>query len=106
MPPVIQGGIFPLKSLASGPRSRIIIRGSGPLVKGRAFGSPLARGLKPRASTAEIPPGFAVLIREAMRAGKPGVSLPFTKRLSQGGAFVAVKMRAESSQDFGTTTTV
>jgi len=26
-------------------------------VKGRAFGSPLTRGLKPRASTAEIPPG-------------------------------------------------
>jgi len=60
-------------------------------VKGRAFGSPLARGLKPQASTAEIPPGFAVLIREAMKAGKPGVSLPFTKRLSQGGARVAVE---------------
>jgi len=26
-------------------------------IKGRAFGSPLARGLKPRTSTAEIPPG-------------------------------------------------
>ena len=30
-----------------------------------------SRDLKPRASTAEIPPGFAVLVREAKRAGKP-----------------------------------
>jgi LAO/AO transport system kinase len=32
---------------------------SGVLVKGRAFGSPLARGLNPRASTAEVDPGKA-----------------------------------------------
>ena len=61
------------------------------LVKGRAFGSPLARGLKPRASTAEIPPGFAVLIREAMRAGKPGVSPSFMRLPNQDGALVAVE---------------
>jgi len=43
----------------------------GGKVKGRAFGPPLARGLKPRASTAEIPPGFA----GARVAVEPGESL-------------------------------
>ena len=62
-----------------------------PGVKGRAFGSPLTRGLKPRASTAEIPPGFAVLSREAKRAGKPGASPSLLRLPNQGGALVAVK---------------
>jgi hypothetical protein len=42
-----------------------------PFVKGRAFGSPLARGLKPRASTAAFStpgkPGASAAVKKAMR---------------------------------------
>jgi len=68
------------------------------LIKGRVFGSPLTRGLKPRASTAEIPPGFAVLVREAKRAGKPGASSSFLRLPNQGGALVAVKLTSCSNR--------
>ena len=55
-------------------------------VKGRAFGSPLARGLKPRASTAAFStPGFAVLIREANEGRQSLGPLPPPRPLLTGG---------------------
>jgi hypothetical protein len=55
----------------------------------------MSRDLKPRAMTAGIPSGFAVLVREAKRARKPGASPSLLRLPNQGGAVVAVKPAPE-----------